>query len=104
ANFLPRAGIAWSPNDKTVLRAAFSRSSFQEGTGEYNRLATNAPWNNDLAVQPTTLPNGAIPSNQVYFDEGFAGLFAAQTGVPCNTTTVTSAPTSCFAGVRLHMQ
>ena len=104
ANFLPRAGVAWSPNDKTVIRTAFSRSSFQEGTGEYNRLATNAPWNNDLSVQPLNLKNGAIPANQVYFDQGFAGLFAAQAGVPCNTTTVTSAPASCFAGVRLHMQ
>jgi hypothetical protein len=104
ANFLPRAGIAWSVNDKTVIRAAFSRSSFQEGTGEYNRLATNAPWNNDLAVQLTPGKNGAIPANQVYLDQGFAGLFAAQTGLPCNTSTVTSAPASCFAGVRLHLQ
>jgi hypothetical protein len=104
ANFLPRAGVAWSLNDKTVIRAAFSRSSFQEGTGEYNRLATNAPWNNDLSVQLTPGTNGAIPGNQVFLDQGFAGLFAAQTGAPCNTSTVTSAPKSCFAGVRLHIQ
>ncbi len=104
ANFLPRIGLAWSLDSKTVVRAAFSRSSFQEGTGEYNRLATNAPWNLDLAVAPTTLPNGAVPANQVYLDQGFAGLFAAQTGAPCNTSTVTSAPASCFAGVRLHLQ
>ena len=51
ANFLPRLGVAWSLDDKTVMRAAFSRSSFQEGTGEYNRLATNAPWNVDLVGQ-----------------------------------------------------
>ena len=36
-------GAAYSIDDKTVVRAAFSRTSFQEGTGEYNRLATNAP-------------------------------------------------------------
>ena len=105
ANFLPRLGVAYSPDTNTVIRAAFSRSSFQEGTGEYNRLATNAPWNNDVVSQPvTTNKLGGIPSSQVYLDEGFAGLFAAQTGVPCNTTTVTSAPASCFAGVRLHLQ
>jgi Carboxypeptidase regulatory-like domain len=104
ANFLPRAGIAWSVNDKTVIRTAFSRSSFQEGTGEYNRLATNAPWNNDLSVQLVPGTNGAIPANQVYLDQGFNGLFAAQTGAPCNVSTVTSAPASCFAGVRLHLQ
>ena len=51
ANFLPRLGLAYSLDSKTVIRAAFSRSSFQEGTGEYNRLATNAPWNVDLVGQ-----------------------------------------------------
>ena len=49
ANFLPRIGLAWSPLKNTVFRAALSRSSFSEGTGEYNRLATNAPWNADLS-------------------------------------------------------
>ena len=105
ANFLPRLGIAFSPDTKTVIRSAFSRSSFQEGTGEYNRLATNAPWNNDVVSQPVPTDQlGGIPSSQIYLDQGFDGLFAAQTGVPCNTTTVTSAPASCFAGVRLHLQ
>ena len=51
ANFLPRVGLAWTPGKKTVIRAAFGRTSFQEGTGEYNRLATNAPWNVDLVGQ-----------------------------------------------------
>ncbi|HTA72057.1 MAG TPA: carboxypeptidase regulatory-like domain-containing protein [Bryobacteraceae bacterium] len=107
ANFLPRMGLAWSPGGKwaqnTVIRAAFSRSSFQEGTGEYNRLATNAPWNVDLVSQPVAGPNGAIPANQITLDQGFGGL-GSTGGVPCNVTTVTSAPASCFAGVRIHMQ
>ncbi len=104
ANFLPRLGIAWSPDSKTVIRAAFSRSSFQEGTGEYNRLATNAPWNNDLAYTSTPGANGAVPANQIFLDQGFTGLTSAQTGVPCTPATVTSAPKSCFSGVRIHMQ
>src|SRR5215813_8676989 len=88
ANFLPRIGIAWTPwNNSTVIRAAFSRSSFQEGTGEYNRLATNAPWNIDLSQtwggQGTT---GAIPSNQVYLDQGFTAL--GSTG-GCSVSNVT---------------
>jgi Carboxypeptidase regulatory-like domain/TonB dependent receptor len=107
ANFLPRIGLAWSPGGKwaqnLVIRAAFSRSSFQEGTGEYNRLATNAPWNIDLVNQPTAGPNGAIPANQVTLDQGFAAL-GSSGGVPCNINTVASAPASCFAGVRIHMQ
>ncbi|MCU1261283.1 MAG: TonB-dependent receptor [Bryobacterales bacterium] len=104
ANFLPRIGAAWTPwDDKTVIRAAFSRSSFQEGTGEYNRLATNAPWNIDLTGQYSAGTNGAIPSNQLFLDQGFAGLGSGSSGVPCTPQTVTSAPASCFAGIRIHM-
>jgi len=102
ANFLPRLGLAWTPwGDKTVIRAAFSRSSFQEGTGEYNRLATNAPWNVDLVGQFAAGLHGAIPANQITLDQGFAGLGSIG-GTPCNPSTVTSVPASCFAGVRIH--
>ncbi len=100
ANFLPRLGLAYTLDSKTVVRAAFSRSSFQEGTGEYNRLATNAPWNVDLVGQwGASNSNGAIPANQVYLDQGFGAL--GSTG-GCTVANVTSAPASCFAGVRIH--
>jgi Carboxypeptidase regulatory-like domain/TonB dependent receptor len=100
ANFLPRLGLAYSIDDKTVLRAAFSRSSFQEGTGEFNRLATNAPWNVDLVGQWGGVgTNGAIPASQVMLDQGF-GALGATSG--CTVGNVTSAPAACFAGVRLH--
>ncbi|MGD0619098.1 MAG: carboxypeptidase regulatory-like domain-containing protein [Bryobacteraceae bacterium] len=99
ANFLPRVGLAWNPIKDTVLRAAFSRSSFQEGTGEYNRLATNAPWNEDLSGQWSGA-NG-IPSNQVTLDQGFAAL--GSNGAGCTVENVTSAPAACFAGTRIHM-
>jgi hypothetical protein len=100
ANFLPRLGMAYSLDSKTVLRAAFSRSSFEEGTGEFNRLATNAPWNVDLVGQwGATNSSGAIPANQVTLDQGFGAL--GSTG-GCTVSNVTSAPAACFAGVRLH--
>jgi len=100
ANFLPRLGLAYSLDDKTVLRAAFSRSSFQEGTGEFNRLATNAPWNVDLVGQWGGVgANGSIPANQVTLDQGF-GALGSTSG--CTAANVTSAPAACFAGVRLH--
>jgi hypothetical protein len=100
ANFLPRLGLAYSLDDKTVLRAAFSRSSFQEGTGEFNRLPTNAPWNVDLVGQWGGVgTNGGIPANQVTLDQGF-GALGATSG--CTIQNVTSAPKACFAGVRLH--
>jgi hypothetical protein len=100
ANFLPRVGLAWSPDEKTVIRAAFGRTSFQEGTGEYNRLATNAPWNVDLVGQwGASNSDGAIPANQITLDQGFGALGSA-TG--CTVANVTSAPAACFAGVRIH--
>jgi hypothetical protein len=101
ANFLPRLGVAWTPfGNNTVIRAAFSESSFQEGTGEYNRLATNAPWNVDLVNQPIAGVNGAIPSDQVTLDQGFAALGSSG---GCSTANVTSAPASCFSGIRVHL-
>ena len=100
ANFLPRLGLAYSLDSKTVVRAAFSRSSFEEGTGEYNRLATNAPWNIDLVGQwGAANSQGAIPANQITLDQGFGAL--GSTG-GCTVANVTSAPASCFAGVRIH--
>lgn len=100
ANFLPRVGLAWTPDNKTVIRAAFGRTSFQEGTGEYNRLATNAPWNIDLVGQwGATNTDGAIPANQITLDQGFAALGSGGT---CTVQNVLSAPASCFAGVRIH--
>ena len=98
ANFLPRIGLAWSPLNNTVIRAAFSRSSFEEGTGEYNRLATNAPWNADLSGNWNGT-NG-IPSNLVTLDQGFTGLGAVG---GCTVANVLTAPAACFAGVRVHL-
>jgi hypothetical protein len=101
ANFLPRIGLAWTLDENTVVRAAFSRSSFAEGTGEFNRLATNAPWNTSLVGQwGGTGANGGIPANQITLDQGFTALSAG--GPPCTPSNVTSAPASCFQGVRLH--
>jgi Carboxypeptidase regulatory-like domain/TonB dependent receptor-like, beta-barrel len=102
ANFLPRIGIAWTPwGDSTVFRAGFSRSSFQEGTGEYNRLTTNAPWNLDYAVNMGPTPTGGIPAGQILLDQGFTTLNGAV--APCTLQNVLSAPPECFQGVRLHI-
>ena len=105
ANFLPRVGLAWTPwGNNTVIRAAFSRSSFQEGTGEYNRLPVNSPFVSDLVGQWTSGPNGSIPPTQVTLDQGFAGLStAASGGAPCTISNVTTNLVSCFAGQRLHL-
>ena len=41
-----------------------------------------------------------IPSNQVTLDQGFAGLGNT---AGCTVANVTSAPASCFTGVRIHL-
>ena len=74
-------------DEKTVLRAAFSRTSFQEGTGEYNRLPTNAPWNVDLVGSwGATNSQGAIPANQVTSEPGLRrpGLERRMHGRECH--------------------
>jgi hypothetical protein len=102
ANFLPRIGLAYTPwGNSTVFRIGFSRSSFTEGTGEYNRLTTNAPWNLDYAVNLGPTSTGAIPANQILLDQGFTTLTGAV--APCTTQNVFSAPSQCFHGVRLHL-
>jgi hypothetical protein len=46
-DFQPRIGFAWSPaalNHKTVIRGAFTMSSYLEGTGNNLRLTQNPPF------------------------------------------------------------
>jgi len=46
----PRVGLAWTPEflgKKTVLRAAYTTSSFMEGTGVNLRLPLNPPFNTE---------------------------------------------------------
>jgi hypothetical protein len=102
ANFLPRIGLAYTPwGNSTVFRAGFSRSSFAEGTGEYNRLTTNSPWNLNYAVNSGPTATGAIPANQIMLDQGFTTLTGSV--APCTLQNVLSAPPQCFQGVRLHL-
>lgn len=69
--FQPRVGFAWSPawlQGKTVLRGAYTISSFLEGTGTNLRLARNAPFTptevtaryDTPTVQTQSGPGGAV--------------------------------------------
>jgi hypothetical protein len=63
-NFQPRIGLAYSPDSKTVFRAAYTVSNFLEGTGTNLRLTLNPPFatehnvNYSGAQVPSTLADG----------------------------------------------
>lgn len=42
--FMPRIGFAWTPMDRTVIRAGYAFSTFLEGTGANLRLTLNPPF------------------------------------------------------------
>src|SRR5229473_5438582 len=71
-DFQPRIGFAWTPaalGGKTVVRSAFSISSYMEGTGTNLRLAQNPPFTaaetfvnyNADPFPPTTTGQGLVP-------------------------------------------
>ncbi len=73
-DFQPRVGFAWTPGywqGKTVLRGAFTISSYLEGTGTNLRLPRNPPFTptevsalyNTPTVQTQSGPGGAVPGD-----------------------------------------
>jgi hypothetical protein len=70
--FQPRIGLAWTPEflgGKTVVRSAFTISSYMEGTGTNLRLPINPPFTpaetfvtyNGQALPSTTTDQGLVP-------------------------------------------
>jgi len=75
-DFQPRIGFAWTPSflgegKKTVVRAAYTASSYLEGTGTNLRLPLNPPFNleHNAIYDPYTLPQSTT-------DQGFT-IFTA---------------------------
>jgi carboxypeptidase family protein len=73
-DFQPRIGFAWSPaamQGKTVVRGAYTISSYLEGTGTNLRLPRNPPFTPpevgaqyaQATVQTQAGPGGALPGN-----------------------------------------
>jgi hypothetical protein len=73
-DFQPRVGFAWSPaslQGKTVLRGAYTISSYLEGTGTNLRLARNPPFTptevsavySTASDQTQAGPGGAVPGD-----------------------------------------
>ena len=67
-NYQPRIGIAYNPRQNTVIRAAYTLSSYLEGTGTNLRLPINPPFAHENQANYTsdslpgsTLSDGFLP-------------------------------------------
>lgn len=87
-DFLPRIGIAWSPeamHNKMVVRASYGISEYVEGGGVGENLTANFPFG--------TSYNATIPAASAVND--FGNVFANATPASCGST-ITLA---CYAGI-----
>jgi hypothetical protein len=92
-DFQPRLGFAWTPamlGGHTVVRGAFTISSYLEGTGTNLRLPINPPFN--PAELDVSYAGAALPTTTS--SDGIVG--ATSTGTTCPNN-------ACFAGALLRV-
>ena len=93
-DFQPRIGFAWSPaalGGKTVVRGAFTISSYLEGTGTNLRLTLNPPFT--PAEVNAIYNNAALPGST-----STDGIPANASGASCDAPTY-----ACYAGSFLRV-
>ncbi len=80
-NYQPRIGIAWNPRRNTVIRTAYTLSSYLEGTGTNLRLPINPPFahENDLKYQSLSFPGSTLSDGFLPFLENPGNQFAGAT-------------------------
>jgi hypothetical protein len=93
-DFQPRIGFAWTPpvlGGRTVVRGAFTISSYLEGTGTNLRLTLNAPF---VPAEINAVYNGlSLP-----LSDATDGIVGSASGASC------AAPAyACYAGANLRV-
>ncbi len=80
-NYQPRVGFAWNARKNTVVRAAYTLSSYLEGTGTNLRLPINPPFahEEDLKYQSLPFPGSTLSEGFLPFLANTADPFAGAT-------------------------
>ncbi len=80
-NYQPRVGIAWNAKRDTVIRAAYTLSTYLEGTGTNLRLPINPPFahENDLPYQSLSYPGSTLSDGFQPFLSNPGNQFAGAT-------------------------
>jgi hypothetical protein len=95
-NWQPRIGLAYTPGSgKTVVRAAYTMSSYLEGTGTNLRPTINPPFSSEHSADYSNLP---FPLTTL--DQGYTPITSAST---CDEAGLLSASPACFKGVTLRV-
>jgi hypothetical protein len=95
-DFQPRIGLAWTPaalGDKTVIRGAFTISSYLEGTGTNLRLTLNPPFT-PAEINSTTASGDLLPPTN-----STEGIATSASSASC----AASAGYACYAGAFLRV-
>ncbi|MBV9268094.1 MAG: TonB-dependent receptor, partial [Acidobacteriaceae bacterium] len=80
-NYQPRIGLAWNVRNSMVVRAAYTLSSYMEGTGTNLRLPINPPFAHEESANYTSdsLPGSALSQGFIPFQGAVADPFAGAT-------------------------
>ncbi|HWF48167.1 MAG TPA: carboxypeptidase regulatory-like domain-containing protein [Bryobacteraceae bacterium] len=95
-NWQPRIGFAWTPGGgNTVIRAAYTLSTYLEGTGTNLRLTINPPFSSEHNADYTNL---SYPATTL--DQGYTPITSASS---CTEAGLLAASPACFRGVTLRV-